>query len=73
MAEDESHLAVVSEKSVVTHYALIEKNFESGFFVHKSTRTFFSEESAQNYFTESLGREWTLGDVLEDYCWYSFL
>lgn len=68
MAEDGSHLAVVTDISSVTHYALCEVTFENGFFVHKSIRTFFTEEGAQKYFAESLGREWTGGDVLEDYC-----
>ena len=68
MSEDGSHLAVVTEISGVNHYALSEVTFENGFFVHKSIRTFFTEEGAQKYFTESLGREWTGGDVMEDYC-----
>jgi hypothetical protein len=68
MSEDGSHLAVVTEISGVTHFALSEVTFENGFFVHKSIRTFFTEEGAQKYFTESLGREWTGGDVMEDYC-----
>lgn len=68
MAEDGSHLAVVTEISGVTHYALSEVTFENGFFVHKSIRTFFTEEGAQKYFTESRGLEWTGGDVMEDYC-----
>ena len=68
IAEDGSHLAVVTEISSVTNYALSEVTFENGSFVHESIRTFFTEEGAQKYFTESLGREWTGGDVLEDYC-----
>lgn len=68
MAEDGSHLAVVTKISGVTHYALSEVRFQDGMFVHKSIRTFFNEEGAQKFFTESLGREWTGGDVLEDYC-----
>ena len=68
LSEDGSHLAVVTEISGVTHYALSEVTFENGFFIHKSIRTFFTEEGAQKYFTESLGREWTGGDVFEDYC-----
>ena len=68
MAEDRSHLAVVTEISGVTNYALSEVYFQDGFFVHKSIRTFFTEEGAQKYFTLSLGREWTGGDVMEDYC-----
>ena len=68
MAEDGSHLAVVTEISGVTHYALSEVRFQEGVFIHESIRTFFTEEGAQKYFTESLGREWTGGDVMEDYC-----
>lgn len=68
IAEDGSHLAVVTEISSVTNYALSEVTFENGFFVHESIRTFFTEEGAQKYFAESLGREWTGGDVLEDFC-----
>ena len=68
MAEDGTHLAVVTEISGATNYALSEVYFQDGFFVHKSIRTFFTEEGAQKFFAESLGREWTGGDVLEDYC-----
>ena len=68
MAEDGSHLAVVTEISGATNYALSEVRFQNGFFIHESIRTFFTEEGAQKYFAESLGREWTGGDVMEDYC-----
>lgn len=68
MAEDGSHLAVVTEMTGASNYALSEVTFTDGCFIHKSIRTFFSEEGAQKYFAESLGREWTGGDVLEDYC-----
>lgn len=68
MAEDGSHLAVVTEIPGATNYALSEVTFENSVFIHKSIRTFFTEEGAQKYFAESLGREWTGGDVLEDYC-----
>lgn len=68
MAEDGSHLAVVTEIPGATNYALSEVTFENGVFIHKSIRTFFTEEGAQKHFAESLGREWTGGDVMEDYC-----
>ena len=68
MAEDGSHLAVVTEISGATNYALSEVRFQNGLFIHESIRTFFTEEGAQKYFAESLGREWTGGDVMEDYC-----
>lgn len=68
ISEDGSHLAVITEISGVTHYALSEVFFKDGFFVHKSIRTFFTEEGAQKNFAESLGLEWSGGDVMEDYC-----
>lgn len=68
IAEDGSHLAVVTKISGVTNYALSEVYFQDGFFVHKSIRTFFSAKGARKYFAESLGHEWTGGDVFEDYC-----
>ncbi len=68
MSEDGSHLAVYTKISGVTSYALSEVRFRDGAFIHKSIRTFFTEEGAQKYFAESLGREWTGGDVFEDYC-----
>ena len=68
MSEDGTHLAVVTEISGVTHFALSEVYFQDGFFIHKSIRAFFTEEGAQKYFTESRGLEWTGGDVMENFC-----
>lgn len=68
MSEDKSHLAVLTEISGVTNYALSEVTYENGYFIHKSIRTFFTEEGANKYFTLSLGKEWDGGDVMEDYC-----
>lgn len=71
MAEDGSPLAVVTnsfEASGVKNYALAEVSFSDGQFIHKSIRTFFKEDGAIKYFTLSLGREWTGGDVFDDFC-----
>lgn len=68
MAEDGSHLTVATEIQGVTRYALSEVTFSDGVFIHKSIRTFFTEEGVQKYFALSLGREWDGGDVFEDYC-----
>lgn len=65
---DKSHIAVLTTASGVTHLALTEIRYEDGFFIHESIRTFFSEEGAEKYYTLSLGKEWTRGDVLEDFC-----
>lgn len=42
--------------------------YEDGIFVHESLHMYFSEEGARKYFTIACGREWTGGDVLDDYC-----
>lgn len=68
LAEDRSHLTVISKISGATNFGLAEVFLDAGFFVHKSIRTFFTEEGAKKFFTLSLGREWTGGDVFEDYC-----
>ena len=65
---DKGHIAVLTTASGVTHFALTEIRYEDGFFIHESIRTFFSEEGAEKYYTLSLGKEWTGGDVFEDFC-----
>lgn len=68
MAEDGSHLAVISKISGATNFGVAEVSFDDGCFVHKSVRTTFTEKGAKKIFTLSLGREWTGGDVFEDFC-----
>ncbi len=68
LSEDGSHIAVATEIPGVTNYALSEVYFQDGVFVHKSIRTFFTEEGVNKYFTLSLGRVWTGGEVMEDFC-----
>lgn len=65
---DEKHIAVLTTTSGVTNFALTEIRYEDGFYIHESIRTFFTEDGAKKYHTLSLGKEWTGGDVLEDYC-----
>lgn len=65
---DKNHIAVLTTASAPTQFALSEIRCEDGFFIHKSIRAFFSEEGAEKYYTLSLGKEWTGGDVFEDYC-----
>lgn len=36
-------------------------------FIHKSIRSFLSEEGGHKYFTLAMGREWTGGDCIDDY------
>ena len=68
IASNGQHLAVITTTSGVTNFALTEIRYENGFYIHESIRTFFSEEGAEKYYTLSLGKEWTGGDVMEDFC-----
>ncbi len=68
LSTDGSKIAVLSTHEGVTDFALAEITFEDGYYVHESIRSFFSEEGAEKYYTISLGREWTGGDVFEDFC-----
>ena len=65
---DQNHIAVITTTSGVTNYALTEVKYDSGNYIHESIRTFFSEEGAEKYYTLSLGKVWTGGDVMEDFC-----
>lgn len=65
---DKKHIAVLTTTCGVTSFALTEIRYEDGFYIHKSIRTFFTEEGAEKYYTLSIGKEWTRGDVMEDYC-----
>lgn len=66
---DKTHIAVLTTTSGgVTNFALTEIRYEDGFYIHESIRTFFTDEGAEKYYSLSLGKEWTGGDVLEDYC-----
>jgi len=68
MSEDGGHLAVITKLTGVKDFALTEIAYQDGAFIHKSIRTFFKEDGAVKYFTLSLGRDWTGGDVFDDYC-----
>ncbi len=68
MSEDETHLSVIVKTDGIKPYALSEVIYEDGIFIHKSKGRFFEEVGAIKYFTKSLGREWSGGDVLDDNC-----
>ena len=68
LSDDKQKLAVITTLTGVTDFALAVITFQDGAFVHENIRSFFTEEGAEKYCTEALGREWTGGDVFEDYC-----
>lgn len=69
ISSEGDHIAVITTTSSgVTNYALAEIRYDNGFYIHESIRTFFTEDGAEKYYTLSLGKEWTGGDVMEDFC-----
>lgn len=61
---------VVKTKTIegAKDWALAKITFKDGLFVHESIRSFFKEDGATKYFTIAQGKEWTGGDVFDDYC-----
>lgn len=47
---------------------LCQISFENGIFIHTNLGSFFTEEGHEKYFCQYTGKEWTGGDVLDDYC-----
>ena len=71
ISEDGNTLAVIATSAHVkgtAGYVLTTITYEEGFFIHESQGSFFDEIGADKYFTLALGREWTGGDVFDDYC-----
>lgn len=64
---DKSHIAIITAREF-PKFALAEIRYENGVFIHQSIRSFLTEEGAEKYYTLSLGKEWTGGDVFEDLC-----
>ena len=56
------------EEQSIKPWALSRITYRDGFFLHESEGTFFQEDGAQKYFTLAQGKEWTGGDVFDDYC-----
>lgn len=69
ISDDGKKLAVLCElRNNATSLALTKVTYENGSFIHENIRSFFTEEGAEKYYTETLGKEWTGGDVFEDFC-----
>lgn len=49
-------------------WSIISVHIEEGKFAHCSYSTYFNEDGADKYFTLLQGKEWTGGDVFDDYC-----
>ncbi len=65
---NKTHIAVLTINHDQDFRALTEITYEDGFFIHKSIRMFLSDEGSEKYYTLSIGKEWTGGGVIEDFC-----
>lgn len=71
LSDDKATLAVITSSDTAKGmggYNLTTITFENGKFVHTSEGSYFHEDGAEKYFTLALGREWTGGEVMDDYC-----
>ncbi len=56
------------EEDAVKPWALSRVTYRDGFFIHESRGSFSEEKGALKYFTLAQGKEWTGGEVFDDYC-----
>ena len=64
---DEIIVMTKSKEDSVKNWALAKVSFKDGMFVHENRGSFFGEDGALKYFTLAQGKEWTGGDVFDDY------
>lgn len=57
-----------SAEESIKPWALSRITYKNGIYFHKGCGTFFKEDGALKYFTLAQGKEWTGGDVFDDYC-----
>ena len=71
ISDDGKTLAVICTSEHVKGgdgFVLTTITYENGHFIHENQGSFFEEIGAEKYFTLALGREWSGGDVFDDYC-----
>lgn len=49
-------------------WAICKITLQDGFFIHENLGSFFQENGGKKRFTLLMGREWTGGDVFDDFC-----
>ena len=70
LSAEKDKLFIICEYAeyAVKPWTLTEVYHKEGIYYHKSKGSFFDEEGARKYFTIAIGREWTGGDVFDDFC-----
>lgn len=57
-----------ADEHAVKQWGLSKVIFDEGVFYHKSEGTYFDEVGARKYFTIAQRKEWTGGEVFDDFC-----
>ena len=71
ISDDDNTLAVITTSEHVkgtSGYVLSVITYENGYFVHENRHSYYEEIGVEKYLTIALGRKWTGGDVMNDYC-----
>ena len=56
------------EKESVKPWKLAEVTMENGIYIHKNLGTYFEENGSDKYFDIAIGKEWSGGEVFDDFC-----
>lgn len=67
-ADEEAVYVLSYNKDSMKPWALCRITFQDGFFVHENCHSFFEKDGGKKYFSLAMGREWTGGDVFDDFC-----
>ena len=71
ISDDGKTIAVITTSEHVKGgggYVLCTITYQDGHFIHENQYSYFEEIGAEKYFTLALGREWTGGEVFDDFC-----
>lgn len=71
ITEDRERLIVMTQSGEdysVKPWAVSEIEFQDGIFYHISVGSYFTEDGARKDYTLAQGKEWTGGDVFDDFC-----
>lgn len=68
LIDDKLFVLSYGKKENVKPWGLTKIEYKDGYFLHCNEGTFFKEDGGYKYYTLAQGKEWTGGDVFDDYC-----
>ena len=55
-------------ENAIKPWALAKITYEHSVYVHYNLGSYFEKNGVEKYFCLALGKEWTGGDCIDDYC-----